>query len=49
LTNAIQSGKVLVFHQAMTLLKLLLLAALIATAIVVFADGPDLLTIIDQH
>jgi hypothetical protein len=33
----------------MTLLKLLLLAALIATAIVVFADGPDLLTIIDQH
>jgi hypothetical protein len=33
----------------MTLIKLLLLAALIATMIVLFADGPDLLTIIDQH
>ena len=33
----------------MNLIKLLLLAALIATVIVFFAEGPDLLTIIDQH
>ena len=26
-----------------------LLAALVATVIVLFAEGPDLLTIIDQH
>jgi len=37
------------FHQTMNLIKLLLLAALIATVIVFFAEGPDLLTIIDQH
>jgi hypothetical protein len=33
----------------MTLIKLILLAALIATLIVFYAEGPDLLTIIDQH
>ena len=33
----------------MNLIKLLLLAALIATVIVFFAAGPDLLTIIDQY
>jgi hypothetical protein len=33
----------------MTLIKLILIAALIATMIVFFAEGPDLLTIIDQH
>jgi len=33
----------------MKLIKLLLLAALIATVIVFFADGPDLLTIIDRY
>ena len=33
----------------MNLIKLILIAALIATVIVFFAEGPDLLTIIDQH
>lgn len=33
----------------MNLIKLLLLAALIATVIVFFAEGPDLLTIIDKY
>ena len=32
----------------MTLIKLLLLAALIATIIVFFAEGPDLLDIINR-
>jgi hypothetical protein len=43
-----QSAKVLAFPP-MKLIKLLLLAALVATVIVLFAEGPDLLTIIDQH
>ena len=48
LTNVMQSAKVLAFPP-MNLIKLLLLAALVATVIVLFAEGPDLLTIIDQH
>lgn len=33
----------------MNLIKLLLIAALIAAIIIFFAEGPDLLTIIDRY
>jgi len=48
LTNVIQSGKVLVFLPHMKLLLALLAGLALAVYILIMADGPDLLDIINR-
>jgi hypothetical protein len=48
LTNAIQSGKVLVFPPPMKLLLALLAGLALALYILLLADGPNLLDIINR-
>ena len=48
LTNAIQSGKVLVFPPPMKLLLALLAGLALAVYILLLADGPDLLDILNR-